>query len=186
MKDCFYVKKVTHRAIKAIIKLPRRKFIFLLFSLIHCHWLLWHLRFDKKQKKLHQTYSLSNWWWWIYEYCSWMMVNLSVKTLQYLYLIIIWEWHTAWKVFKYGVFSGDSVRIQENTDQKKPSIWTLHAVEWSDCKKAYDLNHNSFHILVDDYPTRFHWPDLFDKLSFFCCHFFLDVHPVVNHVIHLC
>ena len=33
---------------------------------------------------------------------------------------------TAWKASKYGVFSGlYSVRIQENTDQKKLGIWTL-------------------------------------------------------------
>ena len=33
---------------------------------------------------------------------------------------------TAWKVLKYGVFYGPySVRVQENTDQKKLRIWTL-------------------------------------------------------------
>ena len=47
-------------------------------------------------------------------------------------LIDSWK-NTAWKVSKYGVFSGTyflrkspySVRIQEHTDKKKLRIWTL-------------------------------------------------------------
>ena len=36
---------------------------------------------------------------------------------------------TAWKVSKYGVFSGPYwFRMQESTDQKKLRIWTLRAV----------------------------------------------------------
>ena len=49
---------------------------------------------------------------------------------------IMWPNHTSWKVSKYGVFPGPyfptfssispySIRMWENTDQKKLRIWTL-------------------------------------------------------------
>ena len=50
--------------------------------------------------------------------------------------IIPTGWSTAWKVSKYEVFLVRvflySVRIQENTDQKKLRIWTLFT-QWSFC-----------------------------------------------------
>ena len=43
---------------------------------------------------------------------------------------------TTWKVSKYGVFSGPySVRMRENTDQKKLRIWTLFTQ--CDCQEPY-------------------------------------------------
>ena len=44
---------------------------------------------------------------------------------------------TAWKMSKYGVFSGPySVRMWENTDQKKLRIWTLFT-QWEATMKTY-------------------------------------------------
>ena len=58
-------------------------------------------------------------------------------------------WRTAWKVSKYGVFSGPhfptfglnterySVQMRENTDQKKLRIWT-HSTQWRCSEYASD------------------------------------------------
>ena len=73
-------------------------------------------RFNRKT--VHKNYCYSNLWGkflrlFIFQ---WMQVWLKNNT-------------TAWKMSKYGVFlqskSPYSVRIQENTDQKKLRIWTL-------------------------------------------------------------
>ena len=46
---------------------------------------------------------------------------------------------TAWKVSKYGVFSGPySVRMRENTDQEKLRIWTFF-MQWTVCSVATPL-----------------------------------------------
>ena len=86
-----------------------------------------------------------NWSW----FCAVTRMKIKVKKIIEIGL-------TAWKVSKYGVFSGTyfpySVRIQENTDQKKLYIWTLFT-QWLDklsvCISAIQARGDpcEFHIL---------------------------------------
>ena len=58
---------------------------------------------------------------------------------------------TAWKVSKYGVISGpDSVRIQENTNQKQLRIWTLFT-QWALWKMKI-LQHRNLDISSKSFP----------------------------------
>ena len=55
------------------------------------------------------------------------MVWKGLEKRIYLNILLELLFYTAWKVFRYGVFSGPySVRMRRNTDQKKLRISTLH------------------------------------------------------------
>ena len=82
---------------------------------------------------------------------SWSAIKFSLLTIR--------KWNTAWKVSKYGVFSGPyfhacgqnterysvspySIRMRENTDQKKLRVWTIFT-QWKSGMRYCVINiHN--------------------------------------------
>ena len=71
------------------------------------------------------------WWLLLKALLQYSKVSCGVCSLiSHLHVLSILIKNTAWKVFKYWVFSDPySVRVRENTDQKKLCIWTL----FTDC-----------------------------------------------------
>ena len=67
LKDWFYLEMVSHRAIDNITQTPKKEVHFFFFSVCYivfnCFWQF--IMFDKKRKKCCETYSFSNWWWFI-------------------------------------------------------------------------------------------------------------------------
>ena len=58
------------------------------------------------------------------------------------------EKNTVWYVSKYGVFSGPySVRMRENTDQKKLRIWTLFT-QWKNIQVFLKIGQTCSKILL--------------------------------------